>query len=643
MLRLAPGFTGGIFYLNSGLEIESGLDIRPQPFDPAAGTMRGYRLGPTASGEVHLRYRGSLRGTGGGLGASEISRAGVFLDGGGGWYPRFGDELVSFSLRVRLPAGWSAVSQGARIEGGDGITGWRERQPQDDIVLVAGRWQRTARSPDGAVATAAYLRQPDDALAARYLDAADEYLSLYSRLIGPYPYAKFAVVENFRETGFGFPSFTLLGSRVMRLPFLLASSFPHEVLHDWWGNGVYVDPAGGNWSEGLTAYLADHLLQERRGRGAAHRRAALQKYRNYVDRDNDFALSGFRSAHAGAGQAVGYNKALMMFHMLRRRLGDRRFVDGLRRFFREHRFTRAGFEDLRHAFEAAGGGALEGFFAQWVERIGAPALALAAVESERGDDGGYRLRARLRQTQSGQAYRLAVPVAVQVEGEDRGRVVTVFSDRRETSIELELPARPLRVVVDPGFDLFRRLDRAEIPPALGELLGAAGTVAVLPADAPPDLRRAYRAAARGLGAVAMFDDRSAGPSGGARWILGWSNRRQVDMQSGLAEQDAQLAVDGIRIAGGEHLARQECVVLATRDARGDALGFVGCDDPPTLAAVMRKLRHYGSFGYAAFEPGARNRVRGQWASTASPLDRRLVAGAPTPLRLPPRAALDAVQ
>ena len=30
------------------------------------------------------------------------------------------------------------------------------------------------------------------------------------------------------------PSFTLLGSSIIRFPFILNSSFPHEILHNWW-------------------------------------------------------------------------------------------------------------------------------------------------------------------------------------------------------------------------------------------------------------------------------------------------------------------------------------------------------------------------------------------------------------------------
>lgn len=172
------------------------------------------------------------------------------------------------------------------------------------------------------------------------------------------------------------PSFTLLGPTVLRLPFILESSYPHEVLHNWWGNGVYPAPTGGNWTEGLTAYLADHLMEDRRGRGGEYRHAALMKYADYVSDHEDFPLSAFTTRHGEVTQAIGYSKGLMLFHMLRLKLGNSVFLAGLRRFYAEHRFRHAVFTDLKVAFDSAGNQDLGPFFAQWLERTGAPQLAL---------------------------------------------------------------------------------------------------------------------------------------------------------------------------------------------------------------------------------------------------------------------------
>jgi len=207
-----------------------------------------------------------------------LATEGVYLSGATYWYPRFDDEMVTFTLDVQLPLTWEVVSQGERTrhERVNDATYMRWESPtvQEDVYLVGGPLTEY-RQPAGSVQAMVFLRTPDAPLAQKYLDATAQYLGLYNALLGPYPYAKFALVENSWESGYGMPSFTLLGSKVIRLPFIVSSSYPHEILHNWWGNGVFVDVQQGNWCEGLTAYLADHLLQEQRGSAVTYRRATL--------------------------------------------------------------------------------------------------------------------------------------------------------------------------------------------------------------------------------------------------------------------------------------------------------------------------------------------------------------------------------
>jgi hypothetical protein len=192
-----------------------------------------------------------------------IGPDGVYLDRGSGWYPHApqgSGEKITFDLTVELPAGWDAVSQGARTEhrrNEDGtLVRYRCDKPQDSIWLVAGKYAEYTREA-GNTEAMVFLREPDNDLAGKYLDATSQYIGMYEELIGPYPYGKFALVENFWETGYGMPSFTLMGPRIIRFPFILHSSYPHEILHNWWGNSVYIDYGSGNWGEGLTAYLSD--------------------------------------------------------------------------------------------------------------------------------------------------------------------------------------------------------------------------------------------------------------------------------------------------------------------------------------------------------------------------------------------------
>jgi aminopeptidase N len=126
---------------------------------------------------------------------------------------------------------------------------------------------------------------------------------------------------------------------------------------------VYPDYEKGNWSEGLTAYLSDHLMKEQQGGGSDYRIATLQKYADYVRGSKDFPLTEFRSRHSPSTEAVGYGKSLMFFHMLRRELGDDNFKKGLREFYRKYKFQFASFEDIRSIFESVSGMDLKPEFA----------------------------------------------------------------------------------------------------------------------------------------------------------------------------------------------------------------------------------------------------------------------------------------
>lgn len=607
---------------------------------------------PPGTKQVTLRYAGRIHhqletsvqdvgkpriGTPGIIGAD-----GVFIDGTSGWYPYLPDTMLEFRMTVTLPAGWLAVSQGRGPDPKETAQGvqvsWREEQPQDDIYLVAARFHLYQQeTPHGEAQV--YLRQPDAALAERYLTATAHYLDIYSRLLGRYPYAKFALVENFWETGYGMPSFTLLGSRVLRLPFILHSAYPHEILHNWWGNSVYVDYETGNWSEGLTAYLADHLVKEARGEGAEYRRNALKRYTEYVDRERDFPLLEFRARHGGASQAVGYDKSLMLFHMLRLELGDDRFLEGLRRFYQDNRFRTAGFTELRRAFEATAGRDLCESFVQWLERTGAPSLRLGEVHAERAET-GYMLRFTLEQTQPETLFTLQVPVAIQLQGWEKALVKTVKMAARRQTFTLTLPDPPLRLVVDPRFDVFRRLDPAELPPSLGRVFASKRPTLVLPSGARQTMRRAYQELAQSWAQeqphVRIVWDNAIDvlPDEAPVWLLGWENRFLAVLRESLPQSSSRFDKDGISILGERYPSGEYSLVLTANRQEGQALAWMGAHSPEAVPGLARKLPHYGKYSYLAFTGKAPDNVlKGQWPVSRSPLQRQLVPDAPQ-LRLP---------
>lgn len=564
-----------------------------------------------------------------------IAAEGTVLTGDSGWYPGFGDGMLTFSLDIELPSDWRAISQGRR--GTDSVAHaghiyWEEGQPQDEIFLIAAPFNEYARNSEG-IESLVYLRKDDAALAQRYQEATARYIAMYQRLIGPYPYAKFALVENFWETGYGMPSFTLLGSQVIRLPFIIDTSYPHEILHNWWGNGVYVDYAGGNWSEGLTAYLADHLLQEQKGNGAEFRRSTLQKYADFVSAGRDFPLTQFTSRHSAQTEAVGYGKAMMMFHMLRRKLGDDTFTRTLQNFYRDYRFKRASFADLEQEFSRLTGTKkerdLKAFFAQWVQQSGAPQLRLVSAQARRAE-AGYELSIKVEQTQPGPAYDLDLPLSVTLAGQDAaystvvGMAGSEMKDK-QAELHLSLAAQPLRVDVDPEFDLFRRLDRAEIPPALSQVFGAEKLLIVLPRNAPEDMRAQYLSIAQAWqqqpsrSTMIKWDDEIQSlPDEGSAWLFGEENRFRGEFQGALINSGEMMSEGGVWLAK-EYDRTRDALVL-TAHIGPTAVAWLTAPDAAVLPILARKLPHYSKFSYAAFSgPESSNLIKGVWPVTSSPL------------------------
>lgn len=578
----------------------------------------------------------------------KIAEEGVYLSGHSHWYPVLNTALLTFSLTVELPSRWDAVSQGERTyhqkDDKKTVVTWSSPEPQEEIFLVAGKFHEYSKqivrsSPnfskggvDGitynGVQAMVFLREPDKELADRYLDATVRCVSMYEKMLGTYPYKKFALVENFWETGFGMPSFTLLGSKVIRFPFIIKTSYPHEILHTWWGNSVFPDYEQGNWAEGLTAYLSDHLNAEQRGEDSDYRQTTLQKYTDYVSGGRDFPLTEFRSRHSASTEAIGYGKSLMFFHMLRVELGDETFMRGLRDFYENNKFHFASFRDLRRSFEKVSGRNLSSIFSQWITQPGAPEIKVSNIDVHAERD-TFVLTGSVEQTQEGQVYHFFLPLAVTMEGQKEAYQTELHIEKKQTDLKVVLPKRPLRIDFDPQFDIFRRLSRDEIPPAITQVLGAKKLLVILPSGAKPPLLEAYRDFAEALGnsgpdQVEIQSDRqiSSLPSDGAICILGRENGLFEKTWRELSRYGLRIDEEKVQIMQSEVPFAGHAMVLTGRNPanRDEGMLLVTFDNPEVMKGLSRKLPHYHKYSYLAFRGDeVENILKGRWPVTNSPM------------------------
>ncbi len=549
-----------------------------------------------------------------------IDPRGAYLTVGTLWYPERFDEPYTFELTARTPEDWLTVSQGRRLDG----HGWDCPQPMDGIYLIAGPYRLHEEMHQGVAVQTFTYGNDDEELCRRYLDATRRYLDLYSDRIGPYPFAKFALVENFWQTGYGMPSFTLLGDRVIRLPWIIDTSYGHEILHNWWGNGVFVDWESGNWCEGLTVYGADYLYKELESEDAAraYRRTTLQGYLDYTRAGRDFPLTEFRERHDASSAAIGYGKSMMLYHMLRRASGDAAFWRALQTFYDDYLFERADWHDLLGAFERVLDDDLRGdFYDQWIARPGAPRLALAATDLVRTEGGGYTLRYVIEQDEP--CYALDVPVQLTYP-DGKVEAWDVHLEGPSFEITRDLPRKPRSLAVDPAFDVFRRLHRAEIPAALSQIHGADSLTLVIAAGEDDSLVAAFEEIAADAGRaqpVASVSDADLvlpDLRAGSVWVLGaarWMDRLAELLPGSTAIGDRQFRIAGESFDRATHTL---VLVVPHPHARDEAVGLLLASDPESAAGVWRKLPHYGKYSYLVFE-GTSNVAKGTWEVERSPM------------------------
>lgn len=593
------------------------LDGLPVPLPVAPGEWRTI-LPDQASHRIELQMEGTVpalrpaRRGGTGQPAALAPEGGYLFDGAG-WIPETGDDWVSFRLHVEVPAPYRAVATGLLAEEEVSGTAYRAtfsaNYPAPLPALFVGPYEIRERLHD-TIRIRTYFHRDLADHAETYLRDSARYLTHFQKRIGPYPYRDFHVISAPIPVGLGFPNLTYIGRRIIPLPFIRARSLAHEVLHNWWGNGIAIDYRKGNWAEGLTTYMADYALAAEKDakRGQQMRLGWLRDYAA-LPAERDVPVIRFTAKHDAAAQVIGYNKVAFVFHMLKRELGETTFTAALRLFWQRRQHRLASWMDLRLAFESASGRDLGWFFRQWLSQAGAPRLQLAQAQVEKRADGsGYRLRFTIRQDPP--AYQLSIPVVIETTaGRRRERVVITGV---ETMASLETDTQPLALHIDPAHDLFRRLLPGEAPPILRDVTLATNVATLIAAQDLAMNGVALQLAKRMLDTpMRLLQAEEAVPETTPLLLIGATR-----------EIEAFLSRHGLAGIPGELAGRGTSRVWTVHRRNDQPLLVVAADTVQALQALLRPLPHYGSQSYLVFD-GRRAIVKGTWPATRSPLTRRL--------------------
>ena len=227
----------------------------------------------------------------------------------------------------------------------------------------------------------------------------------------------------------------------------------HEVAHQWWGNLVI--PAGyqDDWlMEALANYTALLMVEKKKGPKAVddiladYKRDLLAKSADGRTRESAGPITwGVRlgsSLAPSAWNVITYEKGAWIIHMLRRRLGDEKFMAMLREICDTYRFrdiSTEQFKTIVDKFAPPNSPGMNAFFDTWVYGIGIPAVKLNYSLQ------GLKLTGTLEHSEVPGDFTAYVPVEVQTGRQKSVYWLATGSDPAPFSITLK--QRPTRVAL----------------------------------------------------------------------------------------------------------------------------------------------------------------------------------------------------
>jgi hypothetical protein len=395
------------------------------------------------------------------------------------WYPQsVVSDYATVKMKITVPAEYDVIGTGQPVGEPASPPGvadgprrlvylFESERPVRYLACVISRL-RDVESHDvpGAPGSGDVLKldvrsNPRQVGRARSLgDRAAAIFAYYAKLVGDIPYPSFTLGVTERELPGGHsPAYFAVvdqpqqASLTWRNDPVNFDSYPsffvaHEIAHQWWGQAVGWKNYHEQWlSEGFAQYFAALYAEEQLAPGVITN-VLRQMRRTAMNESSEGPIYlGYRLGHikgeAKVFRSVIYNKAAMVLHMLRRLIGDDAFFTGVRTFFAEWKYRKAGTDDLIAVMEKASGRDLSSFFDAWIFGASIP----TARFSHRMD--GSRIVLRLEQAGNPMEFPVAVRLTYR-SGREHTVIVIARGKLTEQTVDLLEPLKSVAINADHG-------------------------------------------------------------------------------------------------------------------------------------------------------------------------------------------------
>lgn len=310
------------------------------------------------------------------------------------WWPckqDLNDKINSIDVHITAPSIYTSVSNGlqqsAVINGANKTTHFHHGYPIPAylIAIAVTNYQiytqqaglGTVQSPYFPIVNYLYP-ESNNIITQSALAPTPNIMNLFESLFGPYPFRN----EKYGHAQFGWGG----GMEHTTVSFMggwSRSLIAHEMGHHWFGNKVTCGTWKDIWlNEGLTEYMAGLVVEALDGASSfvSWKNGKITNITSQPGGNLYLTDAQATDVNRIFSSRLSYNKGSMVTHMLRFKLGDAAFYQGLRNYLNDPAlaYNYAVTPQLQQHLEIASGQDLDEFFNDWIYMQGYPIYNITA-------------------------------------------------------------------------------------------------------------------------------------------------------------------------------------------------------------------------------------------------------------------------
>ena len=372
------------------------------------------------------------------------------------------DKSDSIDVFIEHPKHYKAASNGIlvseREQGDMQITHWKHRYPIPAylIAIAVTNYKEFKQTVDGSgLEIVNYLYPENYDSASRALAVTPGIMNFYSEKFGEYPFSK----EKYGHAQFGWSG----GMEHTTMSFMGSwsrSLIAHELAHQWFGDQITCGSWQDIWlNEGFATYLDGLVVEEMDGENSfVNWRKSL--VRSITSKpDGSVFVNDTSSVSRIFDSRLSYRKGAMVLHMLRYKLGDTDFFNGVRSYLESSdlAYSYAKTPDFKQSMEANSGKDLTQFFEDWIYKEGFPSYKVIWNQTPDG-----LLEIQVNQTQSHPSvsfFEMPLPITV-IGTQNESKILRLEVSENGQYFSENLPFRVSSILVDPDDHIISKADQA---------------------------------------------------------------------------------------------------------------------------------------------------------------------------------------